>query len=57
MFKLAGTELYRIFRKPRTYISFIAIMVIVVLIQIGFYAEGESYMGFGIQAISESFIV
>lgn len=50
-------ELYKIFRKPRTYIAFGAIAAIVVLIQLGFYADGESYMKFGMQSLSDSFDV
>ena len=48
-------ELYKIFRKPRTYISFAAVSAIVGLIQLGFYADGESYMQFGMQSFSDSF--
>lgn len=50
-------ELYKIFRKPRTYISFAAVSAIVGLIQLGFYADGESYMQFGMQSFSDSFDV
>mgnify|MGYP000859392353 CR=1 FL=1 len=50
-------ELYKIFRKPRTYIAFGAIAAIVGLIQLGFYADGESYMKFGMQSLSDSFDV
>jgi ABC-2 type transport system permease protein len=48
-------ELYKIFRKPRTYISFAAVSAIVGLIQLGFYADGESYMQFGMQSFTDSF--
>jgi ABC-2 type transport system permease protein len=48
-------ELYKIFRKPRTYIAFGAIAAIVGLIQLGFYADGESYMQFGLQSFTDSF--
>jgi ABC-2 type transport system permease protein len=34
-------ELFKIFRKPRTYIAFGAIAAIVGLIQLGFYADGK----------------
>ena len=50
-------ELYKIFRKPRTYIAFGAVAAIVGLIQLGFYADGESYMKFGMQTLSDSFDV
>lgn len=48
-------ELYKIFRKPRTYIAFAAVSAIVGLIQLGFYADGESYMQFGMQSFTDSF--
>lgn len=40
MFELFRIELYKIFRKPRTYISFIAIFLIVGLIQLAFKSDG-----------------
>ena len=55
--KIIYVELYKIFRKPRTYIAFGAIAAIVGLIQLGFYADGESYMKFGMQSLEESFDV
>jgi ABC-2 type transport system permease protein len=48
-------ELYKIFRKPRTYIAFAAIAAIVGLIQFGFYADGKAYMQFGMQSFTDSF--
>jgi len=57
MIELTRIELYKIFRRPRTYISFVAIVTIIWLIQLGFYAEGERYLGFSMQALSESFII
>jgi ABC-2 type transport system permease protein len=52
---IVNIELYKIFRKPRTYISFAAVSAIVGLIQLGFYADGDSYMQFGMQSFSDSF--
>jgi ABC-2 type transport system permease protein len=57
MISLIGIELFKIFKKPRTYIAFAAIAAIVILIQLGFYAEGKNYLGFGMQAISETFML
>lgn len=57
MTKIIYVELYKIFRKPRTYIAFGAIAAIVGLVQLGFYADGESYMKFGMQSLEESFDV
>jgi ABC-2 type transport system permease protein len=50
-------ELFKIFRKPRTYLAFGAIAAIVGLIQLGFYVDGDTYIQFGMQALSDSFDV
>ena len=55
MWTLAGIELFKIFRKPRTFIAFAAVAAIVGLIQLGFWVDGESYIQFGMQALTESF--
>ena len=55
MWELVKIELFKIFRKPRTFIAFVAIAIIVGLIQLGFYVDGDSYIQFGMQALSESF--
>jgi ABC-2 type transport system permease protein len=57
MWKLVQIELFKIFRKPRTYIAFAAITAIVGLIQLGFYVDGDTYIKFGMQALSDSFNV
>jgi ABC-2 type transport system permease protein len=57
MWKLVQIELFKIFRKPRTYIAFAAIAAIVWLIQLGFYVDGQTYINFGMQALSDSFDV
>jgi ABC-2 type transport system permease protein len=41
---LLKIELYKIFRKPRTYISFIAIAVVVILIQLAMKADGPTWV-------------
>jgi ABC-2 type transport system permease protein len=55
MWELVKIELFKVFRKPRTFIAFVAIAMIVGLIQLGFYVDGETYIQFGMQALSESF--
>jgi ABC-2 type transport system permease protein len=55
MWELIKIELFKIFRKPRTFIAFAAIAMIVGLIQMGFYVDGDTYIQFGMQALSESF--
>ena len=55
MWELIKLELFKVFRKPRTFIAFGAITAIVGLIQMGFYVDVESYINFGMQALSDSF--
>jgi ABC-2 type transport system permease protein len=55
MLPILQIELFKIFKRPRTYISFVAIGTIVVLIQLAFYAEGNNYMAFGMQSLTQSF--
>ena len=57
MWNLVQIELFKIFRKPRTYIAFVAITAIVGLIQLGFYVDGETFIKFGMRALDESFNV
>jgi len=56
MITLVGVELYKIFRKWRTYIGFIAIGVLVSVIQIAIYVEGDGYMNMMTRGISQSFL-
>ncbi len=53
---LVKTELYKIFTKPRTYIAFGAVFVIILGIQLGFYFEGEEVLSYVIQNLKDSFI-
>jgi ABC-2 type transport system permease protein len=55
MWPLLKIELYKIFKKPRTYIAFAAIAAIVVLIQLALYADGAIYLEFVMRSINESF--
>lgn len=57
MWTLTKLELYKIFRKPRTYIAFAAITALVSMIQLGFYVDGENYLSFGLQSLTTSFTV
>ncbi len=57
MWELISLELFKVFRKPRTFIAFGAIAAIVGLIQMGFYVDGQSYVNFGMQALSDSFVI
>ncbi len=44
MWKLLRIELFKIFKRPRTYIAFGAIAAVVFLIQIGMKFDGKSYI-------------
>jgi ABC-2 type transport system permease protein len=55
MWTLLQIELFKIFRRPRTYISFGAIAAIVLLIQLAFYADGETYVQFMLQGLNNTF--
>ncbi|MFN9597124.1 MAG: ABC transporter permease [Bacteroidota bacterium] len=48
-------ELYKIFCKPRTYIGFAAIAVLVPLIQIALYIDGQTFIEFSLQNLKEAF--
>ncbi len=57
MWTILQIELFKIFKRPRTYISFVAITAIVILIQLAFYVDGETYVIFMLQSIESSFNV
>lgn len=49
MWKLLQIELYKIFKRPRSYISFIAIAALVLMVQFGLSVDGKDYTEFMIQ--------
>lgn len=55
MWKLLQIELFKIFKRPRTYISFAAIAALVIIIQFGLKVDGESYVEFMLRDLSASF--
>ena len=55
IWKVFTIELYKIFRKPRTYISFAVVLVISILIQIAFKSNGKEYAQLVTAQISEIF--
>ena len=57
MWKLIKIEVFKIFKKPRTYIAFIAVWAIVSLIQIAIYADGQKYMDFVLKDVKDNFLV
>ncbi|MFL5810827.1 MAG: ABC transporter permease [Flavisolibacter sp.] len=57
MWQLTKIELFKIFRKPRTYIAFIAIFIIVALVQLAMYVDGDEYLEFMLQQVQQSFVI
>lgn len=57
MWQLTRIELFKIFKKPRTYISFAAIAAIIALVQVGLYVDGETYLAFVMQSVNETFSI
>ena len=55
MWKLLKIELFKIFKRPRTYIAFGAIAAIVFLIQIALKYDGKSYIDLLLSNLSASF--
>ena len=57
MWTILRIELFKIFRRPRTYIAFVAISAIVFLIQLALYVDGKTYLNFVIQGLTQNFEV
>ena len=55
MINLIIIELYKIFTKPRSYIGFLAIFVIVVAVQLAMFFEGEEIISIAIQNLQQDF--
>ena len=55
MKSLIQLELFKIFRKPRTYIAFVAITVLVLIIQFGFYLDGENFLDLTMASLRATF--
>jgi hypothetical protein len=56
MITLINVELYKIFKKWRTYIGFFAITVLVSIVQTAIYFEGDDYMKMMTRGLGQSFI-
>ena len=54
---LLRAELYKIFRKPRTYIGFVAIAVMVLLIQLAMKADGPAWVKLMFSGMSDMFVI
>ncbi len=57
MNRLIKAELIKIATKPRSYIGFIAVAAIVLLIEFAMYADGKEYLSFITQALEQTFII
>ncbi|HEX6191138.1 MAG TPA: ABC transporter permease subunit [Chitinophagaceae bacterium] len=57
MLKLLQIELYKIFKRPRTFIAFAVIALIIVLVQIALKFGGEEYVGLVLSGVNETFSV
>ena len=55
MISLLQIELFKIFRRPRTYIAFAVITLIILLIQIGLKFGGEEYVGLMMSGMGDIF--
>jgi ABC-2 type transport system permease protein len=55
MWKLLQIELYKIFHRPRTYIAFAAITVLIGVIQLGLKMDGEAYIDFLMSNLKDTF--
>ena len=55
MWNLLQIELFKIFRKPRTYIAFGAIGAFILLIQLALLVNGKQYLQFALSFLDDSF--
>ena len=55
MWKLLQIELFKIFKRPRTYISFAAVAALVSVIQFGLKVDGKTYVDFMLRDLAMSF--
>lgn len=50
-------ELYKIFHRPRTYISFLIMTAVTFLIQLAMYVDGDTFVSFALQGVGEQFAI
>jgi ABC-2 type transport system permease protein len=55
MIQLLRIELFKIFKKPRTYISFGTVTAITILIELAMMSDGKSFLGFAMEGVNEQF--
>lgn len=57
MYTIYKIELYKIFKRPRTYIAFAAMTMLIGIIQIGLKSDGKEYIDFVLAEFSKSFSI
>jgi ABC-2 type transport system permease protein len=57
MYNLFKIELYKIFKRPRTYIAFGAITALIAIIQIGLKFDGKEYIDFVLADLGKTFSI
>lgn len=57
MINLIKIETYKLFSSPRTYITFTIAILLMLVINLGLYSDGEELFGFFLQSISEYFYI
>lgn len=55
MMQLLRIELYKIFKRPRTYISFLTVTAICALIELALFTNGQEFMDFFLQGLNDQF--
>ncbi|HWB27469.1 MAG TPA: ABC transporter permease subunit [Chitinophagaceae bacterium] len=53
MWQLLQIELYKVFRRPRTYIAFGTIASLIVILQVGLKLDGQEYLDFMLNSLSK----
>ncbi|RFM26502.1 ABC transporter permease [Deminuibacter soli] len=57
MWTILQAELFKIFKRPRTYIAFAAIAALITMVQVGMKADGDSYVKFMLSTLGGNFDV
>jgi len=53
--QLIKIEIYKIFTRPRTYISYAVVAAIALIIQLAMYTNGKSFVEFALKGVNEQF--
>ena len=56
MIEILKIEIYKIFKRPRSYMGFIVIAIIVIIVQLGFYVQGQELLEFATSNLKEKFL-